>query len=279
MLAAGWSFYAWTVDKALLNGASSQGVNISIAMSYLSSGNVSTHLTGPVVRVSNPEPYRQKPAELPQGAALYIGLPCIVGFIAIMLVGTCIWNRRTRAIGLGNIMSRSRFGDIGAGFGRSKGYGIRKSRRQRVGAVHLDSKDAIRLQKREVRAPGEASNRGAGAGGNADDSYMGVSRATTHADRDASPYTDASSKNDGPPTLALSGDHWTAAPPERPRRDSDALGSLAGSPTEERFRDFHRPRTARGDGNTGTNGGGNSGNSGSTGNAFRDELWRQDNLI
>jgi hypothetical protein len=47
---------------------------------------------------------------------------------------------------------------------------------------------------------------------------------------------------------------------DRPRRDSDALGSLAGSPTEDRFNflDSHPP-----------------GGSGQGGNAFRDELARQ----
>ncbi|KAH9897551.1 hypothetical protein F4778DRAFT_744012 [Xylariomycetidae sp. FL2044] len=49
--------------------------------------------------------------------------------------------------------------------------------------------------------------------------------------------------------------------PERPRRDSDALGSLAGTPTEDRRMDFPRGQQ-RGAGE---------------GNLFRDELRRQDN--
>jgi hypothetical protein len=222
--------------------------------------------------VANPQPYRQKPAEAPSGAALYIGLPCILGFIALMLVGTCIWNHRTRRIGLGNVMGRSRFGKLGE-LGRSKGYGVRKSRRQRVGAVNLDSKDAIDLQNREAR-----KKYGSGSGNNGhnnDDGYddFGMSWSNTNVGREpSSPYADSPrDKNGGPPSLTLSGDHWSA--PERPRRDSDSLGSLAGTPTDERFDDAHRPRTARGETNN---------NSGSTGNAFRDELRRQqqqDNLF
>ena len=46
------------------------------------------------------------------------------------------------------------------------------------------------------------------------------------------------------------------SPPSIPRRDSDALGSLAGTPTEDRRMDFDSGATGR--------------------NRFRDELKRQD---
>lgn len=52
-------------------------------------------------------------------------------------------------------------------------------------------------------------------------------------------------------------------PADRPRRDSDALGSLAGTPTEDRRMDF--------------GGRENSNSNQATGNAFRDELKRQEN--
>ncbi|KAI0536802.1 hypothetical protein GGR58DRAFT_474208 [Xylaria digitata] len=48
-------------------------------------------------------------------------------------------------------------------------------------------------------------------------------------------------------------------PADRPRRDSDALGSLAGTPTEDRRMEFGRDHNP------------------TTGNAFRDEIRRQDN--
>ncbi|CAJ2499664.1 Uu.00g025170.m01.CDS01 [Anthostomella pinea] len=47
--------------------------------------------------------------------------------------------------------------------------------------------------------------------------------------------------------------------PARPRRDSDALGSLAGTPTDDRRMDFQRPSTREG----------------GDGNLFRDEMRRQ----
>ncbi|KAI0905491.1 hypothetical protein F4824DRAFT_454198 [Ustulina deusta] len=55
-------------------------------------------------------------------------------------------------------------------------------------------------------------------------------------------------------------------PADRPRRDSDALGSLAGTPTEDRHMELGHPGTGAGrDQNP------------ATGNAFRDELRRQQN--
>ncbi|CAK7226315.1 hypothetical protein SCUCBS95973_006160 [Sporothrix curviconia] len=266
-LAAAWSFYAWNVDANLLNR------NIRVSLSYIASGNSSVHVIGPIVTVANPPPYVQPAAKAPTGAALYIGLPCILGFIALMVIGTCIWNRRTRRIGVGNVSSRSRFGKLGElTMGRSRGYGVGKSRRQRVGAVNLDSKDAIDLQNRDAAARRAAAGGQGGQGSNGDGyDDFGMAWSNTNVGRaPPSPYADAprdkvGASSDSPPTLTLSGDHWTA--PERPRRDSDSLGSLVGTPTDERFDYAHRPRTARGEANNGS--------TGSTGNAFRDELRRQ----
>ncbi|KAI0975147.1 hypothetical protein F4678DRAFT_318762 [Xylaria arbuscula] len=52
-------------------------------------------------------------------------------------------------------------------------------------------------------------------------------------------------------------------PASRPRRDSDALGSLAGTPTEDRHMELGRPGAGAGPD--------------ATGNTFRDELKRQEN--
>ena len=265
-LAAAWSFYSWNIDKALLNR------DIRISLSYIASGNSSTHIIGPVVTVANPPPYSQPAAKPPKGAALYIGLPCILGFIAVMLIGTCIWNRRTRRIGVGNVMGRSRFGKLGElSMKRPRGYGVGKSRRQRVGAVNLDSKDAIDLQNREA-AQWSGGSGAAHGGYDNDDAYddFGMAWSSTNVGREpSSPYVDepqGKKSGSSPPPLTLSGDHW--AVPERQRRDSEELGSLAGTPTNDRFDDVHQPRTARGETNKD-----------STGNAFRDELRRQQDDI
>ncbi|KAM5355525.1 hypothetical protein ACJ41O_002171 [Fusarium nematophilum] len=129
----------------------------------------------------NPEP------KVPAGHTLSIALPTVFGSIVLLLVGGCIWNRKTRRIGLGNIMSRSR-----------NGYTGRKTRRMFGGRKD----NGIQLDTRDMPPPGE--------------------------------YRDT---------------------PSRPRRDSDGLGSLAGSPVDASFAQ------------QGTTGGRN---------AFRDEMRRQE---
>lgn len=68
---------------------------------------------------------------------LMIGLPVGLGFVLLVVVGLYIGNRKQRTIGLGNIMGR-----------RNRGYGTRKSKRERLGL----KTGAIRLEEREVPA-------------------------------------------------------------------------------------------------------------------------------
>ncbi|KAF4975243.1 hypothetical protein FZEAL_7950 [Fusarium zealandicum] len=124
---------------------------------------------------------------VPNGHTLSIALPTVFGAIILLLVGGCIWNRKTRRIGLGNISSRNRHGYTGRAQRRM--FGGRKD-------------NGIQLDTRDMAPPSE--------------------------------YRDA---------------------PERPRRDSDGLGSLAGSPVDPSFAQ------------QGTTGGRN---------AFRDEVRRQE---
>ncbi|OIW26129.1 hypothetical protein CONLIGDRAFT_684658 [Coniochaeta ligniaria NRRL 30616] len=218
-LAAAWSFYAWTVDSSLLSGSGAGGVNISLTIAALSAGATAmTPFQGPVVRVAKPAGYVSEKTKAPTGPALYIGLPTVLGFVAVVLIGTCWWNRKHRKIDVGSVM------------GRGRGYGAGKSRRQRVfgGAGKRERKEqGIRLMERDVVA---------GAGGE-------VYRDDVRPER---------------PTIVTKteGDSFDFGVP---RRDSDALGSLAGSPTEERHPD-----------------GLGRAQKGGNGNAFRDELSRQE---
>ena len=176
------------------------GSNITLSMSRLASGGNETEveaIEGPKIFVAKPPktPHQQGSADKP---ALYIGLPTIFGFIILCLVGTCLWNRRTRRITIGNVMSRTRNGGGVGGFPLGKRARANKQRK---------ADERIQLMERELAAEGGGVYR--------DD----------------------------------------VSPPSIPRRDSDALGSLAGTPTEDRRMDF---------------------DSGATGkNRFRDELKRQ----
>ncbi|KAI1262885.1 hypothetical protein F5Y18DRAFT_396565 [Xylariaceae sp. FL1019] len=160
---------------------------------------------GPTILVRNRPGYKAESGRgrLPQGAALYIAIPTVFGFIFLCVIGGCWWNARHRRIELGNVMSRSRkpFSGIGDKISRT-----RKTRK---------ANERIQLMEREVAAEGG-------------EMYRDIPE-----------------------------------PPQRPRRDSNDLGSLAGTPTEDRQMNLGRP-TDRGDSPT-------------RGNAFRDELKRQDN--
>jgi hypothetical protein len=223
---AGWGFYAWAVPDDILSSHGVSALNISLALASLSVGSVAmAPFQGPIVAIVYPPVYRQEPAKMPTGPALYIGLPAVMGFVVLVVLGTCLWNWRVRRIGLGNIMSRSRHG-----------YGIGKSRASRMrrrGGRRADKEGAIRLTDREAvpaaheyrdvpdaqRRPGKAAEAGL---------QVRLPDGESQWDLDAHVPT---------------------------RRDSDSLGSLVGTPTENKRIDFHRPNR---------------------GNAFRDELTRQE---
>ncbi|KAJ9132967.1 hypothetical protein NKR23_g11045 [Pleurostoma richardsiae] len=221
----GYGFYSWSVPKSVLSG---QASNISLSIASVSSADSSTSdaVRGPWITVAKNEPYRQEKAKAPTGPALYIGLPTIAGFVIVMLIGTCWWNRKVRRIDVGSIMGRGR-----------RGYGVAKSRARRMG--RRDRKEGIRLMEREVGegGPPEQQYRDEDGGHprrrrDSDDESTGWEEHVPGRERDEVPA------------------HYGV-----PRRDSDALGSLAGTPTEDRQMGFDRP------------GGGN---------VFRDELSRQE---
>lgn len=232
-LAASWSFYAWTVNSTILAGMpKGSGVNISLAMTAVVPATAgpaaaTPSFAGPLVTVAKPAGYVPEPHKAPSGPALYIGLPTVLGFVAVVAVGTCWWNRGKRRIGLGNVMG-----------GRRAGYGVGKSRRQRLfsgagaGGRRERKEQGIRLMERDVH--------GAGAAGREE-----VYRDEVDGGAEARPGV----RVPGPEADDFD---FTGVP----RRDSDALGSLAGSPTEER----HPDGVGRAP----------------TGNAFRDELSRQE---
>lgn len=172
-------------------------MNITFRLAALPVGKSVQWVPGPTVLVtSSPTPV-QEPSKPPSGEALYIAIPTVLGFVALMVFGTCIWNRKARRIELGNIMGRGR-----------GGYGVGKSRRQRMFGKGA-RKDRILLTEQE--------------GGQV--------------------YRDEPQQRGG------DDDDWKREVPGGadglPRRDSDALGSLAGTPTQDRHFDFSSPGLRR----------------------------------
>lgn len=172
-------FYVWDIDKAWMKGHQSN--NVTLFLNPIAPTEGESHsLQGPILQITTkPAEYYQQPhTKAPTGQSLYIALPTVFGFIVICVCGGFIINRKQRQIGLGNIM------------GRRKGYGVSKSRPQRMG---LGKKGGtIALREQELTSGGQYRDR-------PDPAAEERRSAEGHA-----------------------------------RADSDALGSLAGTPTEER---------------------------------------------
>jgi len=137
-LSNAWGFVSWTINSDLLKSLSSNNVTLYIT----AQGGRS--VAGPIVMVTTsptPQPYHQPPTQAPKGKDLYIALPAVAGFVIICVCGGFIFNRKHRNIGLGNVM------------GRRQGYGVGKSRRQRLGLSKKNG--AIRLREQELTADGQ----------------------------------------------------------------------------------------------------------------------------
>lgn len=219
-----WGYYAWTPSNNMLKKGSGKAVNISITLNVLASDEetVTKTYTGPTVLVSKTPTYHQKSPSLPSGAALYIGLPVVFGFCLIMVCGVCMWNRKSRKIGLGNIMSRGRHG-----------YGVAKSRARRMTMRgSKKQKKAMNIHLMD-QVPEEDMYR--------DEPRVGQKN-----------YHKTEQQQFD---FNLDDSHDWRGPQGHARRDSDALGSLAGTPTSEQF-----PRQQH---------------YGQSGNVFQDEMERQ----
>ncbi|RFU25756.1 hypothetical protein B7463_g10588, partial [Scytalidium lignicola] len=188
MVPSSYGFISWTIDKAWMKDMESN--NLTLFITSLGTNAVST--PGPTVMVTTaPKPpvYHQPRPQAPKGQSLYIALPTVFGFVLLCLVGGFFFNRKHRHIGLGNVM------------GRRKGYGVGKSRAQRLGKKG----GAIQLRDHDL--------------GGGDAEYRDAPAPEQNRSAEREQYGHA-------------------------RADSDALGSLAGTPTEDR-RNFFREEMRR----------------------------------
>ncbi|KAH6609256.1 hypothetical protein Trco_002602 [Trichoderma cornu-damae] len=186
---ASWGFWPLQVTKDMLKGEKTNNVTITLLVAPQGSKDKNSSIAIPVAFQNPSLPHNPDP-QVPKGHTLSIALPLTFGFIVFVVVGVFMWNRKTRRIELGNIMSRSRHG-----------YNGRKARRN----IFRSKKNVGSIQLH-----------------NADDHMSGED------------YHDA---------------------PIPARRDSEALGSLAGTPIHETFEQ--------------------QGTTGGHRNAFRDEVARQ----
>jgi hypothetical protein len=219
-IASGWSYYAWAVDSKLLQGKSAKNITLFLNALDQDGNTTAKSYTGPTVLVTKPATYHQPAPKMPQGAALYIGLPTVLGFCVVMIFGVCLWNRQARKISIGNIMSRSRHG-----YGIAKGRARRMGRRDRK-AHNIRLMDQLPEDQHYRDEPRDYPARG----GSGDDDDGWGQQHVHHRPQSNNEFLGHA------------------------RRDSDALGSLAGTPTSASFPAAEPPQR---------------------GNAFREELERQ----
>ncbi|SPO07637.1 uncharacterized protein DNG_10332 [Cephalotrichum gorgonifer] len=144
---ARYGVYAWKVPNSALLHKNPTNVTLVLHTMYKDSDDEdaeykTVEYVGPTVLLAQKPPFRSKGTQKPEGDELYIALPIVGVFIILMIFGTCIWNRKARRIGLGNIAFRSRRG-YGAGRKRGKkfGRGSKKAAKNEEAAVMLEDWD------------------------------------------------------------------------------------------------------------------------------------------
>ena len=130
------SFVTVQMQSAWLQGYRSNNLTFE-AISYTSksSQGAATPITGPTIILTTSQLPAPPPTKLPSKESLMIALPIALGCCALIVFGLFFGMRKHRVLGVGSVYGR-----------RGRGYGERKSRRQRLGA----QRGAIRLEERKV---------------------------------------------------------------------------------------------------------------------------------
>ena len=112
------------VDEKMLQDGGKNSLRMTLVANSPDGDEPAKVLPGPTITVAKPEPTHlaPPPPTTINEQGLKIGLPVAAGVVLLVLAVVFFSTRHHRVIGLGNVMGR-----------RHKGYGVRKSRRQRVG--------------------------------------------------------------------------------------------------------------------------------------------------
>lgn len=139
------------LDSKYLHGYDEHNFTITL-QSHKTDHTTTTNVTAIWVQVARDKNEPNSKTSAPTGQTLTIALPTVFGAIVLLVIGGCLWNRQTRRIAIGNIMSRSRHG-----------YSGRKARRAFRGknaGIQLDTRDGVALggEYRDVPEPPRRAN-------------------------------------------------------------------------------------------------------------------------
>ncbi|KAI9697294.1 MAG: hypothetical protein M1836_004858 [Candelina mexicana] len=136
-----YGFVSVTMDKAWLKDTRRNNLTLYIIGLDAKDSSRASTTKGPTISLINKPVEHAKPpplTKMPNKLGLAIGLPVSLGFVALVVLGLYFGMRKTRRIGIASVM------------GRKKGYGERRSRRQRM---RRGKKGELRLDEDEPEAP------------------------------------------------------------------------------------------------------------------------------
>lgn len=139
---ATWGFIPFHVKKQHFKGPRPHNITVTLLMNEKGSRDRNeTSIALPLVLDKHTKPSGEENNKV-ENRDLIIALPTVFGAIIFLLVGVCLWNRKTRRIQLGNIMSRTR-----------NGYTGRKARRMNkdAGSIRLEEQNAAAAPLYEYR--------------------------------------------------------------------------------------------------------------------------------
>lgn len=145
---ADWGVYALKISKKYLKGPRPHNITLTLLGGDSQSDGVDK-VTDPIPLVLDQHRAPAEDDNKIENRDIVIALPVVFGSIIFLLIGICIWNRKTRRIDVGNIMGRS-----------NRGYTGRRVRRLfRGGDKHGDPRGellgagSIRLEDRAHTSP------------------------------------------------------------------------------------------------------------------------------
>ena len=136
----GYGYVILETNKDWLQGSNRNNLSLTLVSYSAGTNSVADTHTGPIISLTN-KPVAHLPASKsspPNNLGKYIGIPFGIAFVLVAIGGLYIAARR-RSL------------DIKALTSKRRGYGVRKSRRQRVG-----KKGPIRIEERQINVgPGD----------------------------------------------------------------------------------------------------------------------------